>query len=372
MVNRELIMYDGSVLMPQYLTLEDRAVLRKRFEEKREYMWCGCRSDVKMYYRLSSDGKVYPEKHGYTHMPGCILSPDNEERNTRAFVPNADGTASAYLGFDPATFSMPTEKDIEPSAADSEGREKEDKSMKLGAFVRQLTVETFNARMAEGKPMLSKDYFSSSLFSRLKSITIDRLKKPIREYTLKDDGFSFFYTPLGRIEEKGEEGKKSCSLVIKDKDGKEFRWFIYEKTLLIAKKNFLRRYGIEPKDASDEIMMAGFRYQRTRKDDSGTYNVVGRLDLFLTNRNGIYARTMAEKANLDLIGDILWKNRQLKFLLSDEGDCSMGYFLKAGSFEKYIITSPEDETIDGNNVMRTRYLTERIKEDDIKNVFHII
>lgn len=373
MINRELIMYDGTVIIPQYLNTEDRVALRNRFGEKREFMWCGCRNDVKMYYRVSTDGRIYPEKHGYSHLPGCILSPDNDERNTRAFVPSADGTASAYLGFDPATFTMPTDKDIDPPMSDGTEKEKdEDRSLRLSAFIRQLTVDTFNARMAEGKSMLSKEYFSSSLFSRLKLITIDRLRKPIREYTLNDDGFSFFYTAVQRIEEKGEEGKKSCSLVIKDKDGKEFRWFIYEKTLQVAKKNFLRRYGVEPKDAGDEIMMAGFRYQRRKKDDSGTYNVVGRLDFFLTSKNGIYARTKVEKANLDLIGDLLWKNKNLKFLLSDEGDSSLGYFLKTGSYEKYIITSPEDESINGNNIIRTQYLIEKIKEDEIKNIFHII
>ena len=58
----------------------------------------------------------------------------------------------------------------------------------------------------------------------------------------------------------------------------------------------------------------------------------------MVNNNGIYARTAAEKKNLDLILGYQRKHPEVKYFLSGASDNFDGYFIKNGSMRKYIIT----------------------------------
>lgn len=341
-LNRELVLYDGGKVYPAYVTQEDRKDFVKRFGEKREYMWCGCRDDARLYYRFSADGRIYPEHKDYAHARGCIF--EAVDRKERAFVQDAEtGETRMFLSFDPRQFSVPSDAGTAetPGFGKLPMPERQNDGLNyypLESFVKQVNTDTFNERMALGKGVLSREYFMPALFARLRGIVIDGCRKPVRDYTLRDDRWQFFYTDFVRYEKKERgDGKASCSLIVKDRDGKEYSWFIYEKTLVTAAERFRACYGTDPNDADRPLVMSGFRYVRTRKDSNETYKVVGRLYIAPVSRNGLIGRNVHETESLDAVGEVLRRNRDLKFFIGDVGDPFWGYFEKKGVPRKLIV-----------------------------------
>lgn len=147
------------------------------------------------------------------------------------------------------------------------------------------------------------------------------------------------------MKERGD-GKLSCSLITKDKDGKEYSWFIYEKTLTTAIERFKACYGAEPNDFEQPLIMAGFRYVKTRKDSTDTYKVVGRIYIAPINKNGLIGRNMHEVESLDAVNDVLRKDKDLKFFIADVGEQFWGYFEKKGKPKKMIIAYADSEYSD--------------------------
>lgn len=346
MLNHELILYDGDRVYPAYLSHDDRMSFVKRFGEKREYMWCGCRDDARLYYRFSSDGRIYPERRDYAHARGCIF--EQADRKERAFIQDGEnGETRVFLSFDPKDFPAPAED------KDDEGGMGKTAPPRIGDglnyyplenFVKQLNTDTFNERMAVGRSVLSADYFLSSIFGRLKNIVIDGCRKPLRDFRLDGDRWQFFYTQFEGygIKEK-PDGRNSCSLTVKDPGtGKEYSWFIYEHTLNVAVRRFVSHYGCTPMEVPDgtKVIMSGFRYLRSRKGSRDTYKVVGRLCFFIVNANGLIGRSMHEKDSLDSVCSVLRYDRTLRFFLCDVGEDAWGYFEKKGDAAKYVIGFP--------------------------------
>lgn len=67
MYNTKFILKNGQFLYPGYFSKENRAKLRERYKNEREYMKCGCRPEAELFYRISEDGKIYPEHNNYEH-----------------------------------------------------------------------------------------------------------------------------------------------------------------------------------------------------------------------------------------------------------------------------------------------------------------
>lgn len=374
MLNRELILYDGTKIYPAYLGSEGRLELLKRFGDRREYMFCGCRaSDVKLWYRVSSDARIYPEHKGYSHAPGCIFG--GTDRTRFAFQQDAEsGETRVFLNFKPSDFSVPYEQSSE-SSADGPTRQKEkdeNRYFSLEKFVRQLNTDTWNERMAAGKGVLSAEYFQVSLFSRLKEIKIDGCKKSLRDCRLESDGYQFFYQPFEgyEIKEK-EDGKAYCSLVVKGKDGKEYSWFVYEKTLGIALKKYEAMYGADPREEKEKVIMAGFRYLRHRKGSNTEYRVAGRLCFFKVNRNGVIARSDEELKSLDAISNVLWRSKgSVRYFIADEGESYWGCFEKDGNPHKFVLTA-EVGGFDGCRVLQCDMVGGTVSQKELEDFLNL-
>lgn len=377
MLNRELALYDGTRIFPAYMTSEDKKELYGRFREKREYMYCLCRTDTKLYYRISSDYRIYPEHQGYAHLPGCVFNPI-DRRNSAFSQDPENGETRVFLNFKPNDFSVPTESEVKRADSDPEVGPKDDnKYFPLEKFVRQLNSDTWNERMAAGKGLLSAEYFSAALFGRLKNIVIDGIKggRPLRDYKLDTDGFQFFYQPFCGYEIKERaDGSSSCSLIVEGNDGKKYSWFVYERTLKIAIKRFARMFTQDPMEmlkGGQQIIMSGFRYQRTRKNTNTEYKVAGRLCFFAINSNGLIARSSEELNALNNICSILrWKKDSLKYFLADEWENFYGYFEKSGDMKKYIITADEND-FSGCKIMQCDLVEHAPSQNELKDFLGI-
>ncbi len=349
MLNRKLVTIDGKEVYPAYTSFDDKLAMRREYGDRREYMWCGCRADCRLYYRVSVDAKLYPEHKDYIHARGCIF--EQADRKERAFVQDGEnGESRIYLSFDPKDFSVPADVTADSDGTGTKRGKRIDDGLNyypLEKFVRQINTDTYNERVALGKPVLSADYFLSSLHGRLKNIFIDGCRKPVREYRLESDRWQFFYMPFYRYEIKDRPGgKNSCSIVIRDSEtGKEFSWFIYEHTLNVAVNRFTARYGCPPTDVAEgtRIIMSGFRYIRKKKDSIDTYKVVGRLCFFVINDRGLICESLCERDSFDSVFKVLKTHKEFKFLIGDVGENIWGYFEKTGTTDRYVLGFPEYE-----------------------------
>lgn len=364
MLNRELMLRDGRIIFPSYMDKEERAVLKREYEDERHYAWCTCRDDVKLFYRLSKDLKFYPEEQGYLHAPGCIFSKEKEDS---AYVQNAEeGGATVSLRFNPAEFHLIKENNsfrYSKSSSDDEPSEA-DPTLALHEFVRSLNWDTFNEREALNKSLLSKDYFASSLFGRMKHVQISGLKKALRDYNLNDDGWQFFYNTYYGTDISSENGKKTVNLKFKLADGRDYTWFTYEKTYEAACKRFERMYAAKVEDA-ENVVVAGIRYRRQSKHSGRAYNVIGRMCIFQVNENGIYARTAVEKKNLDVILGYQRGHSNVRYFLAGAADNYDGYYIKNGKTKKYILTGKRDANFGRHEVLRKSTATTNITEENI-------
>lgn len=369
MLNKELMLRDGRLIFPSYLDHDERANLRREFGEDRHYAWCTCREDVKLWYRLSKDMKFYPEEKGYIHAKECIFS---AERDIEGYSQNGeDGGAVVELKFNPAQFSVASEETVRNTGtATTDGEEekpvkKDEPSLLLHEFVRSLNWDSFNERQALSKPVLSKEYFATSLFGRMKSVRINGLKKALRDYNLNDDGWQFFYNTFQGAEiSEGADGKQTVNLKFTLADGREYSWFTYKKTYEIACNRFERMYGITVEKA-ENVMVAGMRYRRQSRYTGKAYNVIGRLCIFMVNENGIYTRSVTERKNLDVIIGFERSHPGTRYFLASGNDDFDGYFIQKGKSKKYILTGRRDVNYGRHEVLHKSTATAQITEENI-------
>lgn len=382
MLSKELVTKDGNIIYPCFLGPDERTQLRDKYLNGREYMWCRCRvceNGERLYYRISSDLKIYPEHKGYEHAEDCIFAERNKDKLKKAYMADAEtGEVTVYLKFNPENFapSGPSVKH-ESNKASGEERESADKEkeeeqlLSLEYFARDINVDTFNARMSQDKPLLSEEYYASSLYARLKSVRFAGKSRTVRDYTIERDGFQFFYSKFHGVTEKVRDAENtSYYLNMITREGKKFNWWIYGNLYERVEKRFVSRYGITPDEAEAagyNIVAAGFRYRRQKKYALKTYDCIGKLTLFIVNKNGIFARTMAEKNNLDTICNYLHfecKDTGIKFFFADDEDAAEVFFDDPLNGKSYICSDNSD--VFGNaRVLRKDICEDTITKGDI-------
>ena len=113
---------DGSFVYPCYCDGRMRKDVKEKLETTGIKMYCGCRSDIQLEYKISSDLRFIPAHKMYEHARGC----DRCETGVRgsAYIPNEYGEIKAYLAFNFRSFSFPVKKDEEQETEDGTGTEK--------------------------------------------------------------------------------------------------------------------------------------------------------------------------------------------------------------------------------------------------------
>lgn len=375
LLSKELITKDGHKIYPTFLGPDEREALRDRYGNQREFMWCGCRSDTKLYYRISTDLKIYPEHNGYEHDAACIFSEQNKDRAKKAYIADAEtGEVSVFLKFNPENFSTVSKTESFSSGSSSAHEEKipeEEKYLSLEYFVRDLNTDSYNWRISTGKGPLSADYFAQLLYGRLKVVKFAGKSRSIRDYSLDRDSYSFFYVPYSGITMKSKDAETtSYYMKVPGRDGKIFSWWIYGSLYERTEKRFVNRYGCTPDEAvaaGHKVVAAGFRYRRQKKNSNSTYDCVGKLVLFIVNKNGLFARTLQEKSNLDNILSYIQfdcKNTGISFYIADDDDPFEAYFDVPGK-AKALICSDDSRDFSGRAVMFKDIMEDNITKEDV-------
>lgn len=384
-------------IYPTYLTVEEKRELRTEIGEKKEVMWCGCRQDKKLFYRISQDLRFYPEHQGYEHDVNCLRYDKDAARKRSGYVQDESGITTVFMKFNPKNFSVPAAKEEEKEAdiqitVTAEGNseeaelskekepEKEDAVQKdpflsLGALVRNINIDTYNERIALGKSALSADYFLSAISGKLNRVRVHGMDKTLRQLSLEDDGFRFFYFPYKGSFGKERDGRISYNIQLGGKEGKVYSQFIYEHTLKKAEKEYIKTYGSEPD--GENVMAAGFLYQRWNRFKTSTYKVVGRLHLFQVSQNGIYCKDTQEIEMYDTLLSFV-RNRghgRFRLFLSSEDGPEIGEMEIEGRIGKGIITAQTDTEDSTQNNTPTLYRkkgvnwTEKELDDFIAKIF---
>lgn len=369
---------DGSVIYPGYMDKNCRSELKQRIGDSKDSIRCGCRKDISLFYAISSDLKFYPVHKGYEHSMNCIRN--NDARKQTGYVESDDGTVTAYLTFNPASFSVSVAEedesemvanvnmdeleeaagnniDNESAASAAKDKDNKDKSLNLRKLVRSINLDTFSERMILEKPILSKDYFTNALWGRLKNIYINGQKKSLRDYNLDNDNVVFFYAPV-----------QSCSiehnnafLDLKGYNGKTLHYFCFSSTIKKAMKSFYDNYNLnlDDKQMKDHIYAAGFLYKCYSKKKQTHYTVVGRVHFFLVSSYGLYCRNIYEVSTFDTIMKYIkmHPHENIKFTIpTDEGYID-GVFELAGC-----------NTTGYLSLYKRKYLSELIHQYEVKGL----
>lgn len=352
MYNTKFVLKNKREIYPGYLDLEKRKQIKEQFGNEREYMWCGCCNDTKLFYRLSKSFSIYPEHNNYVHEKSCSryrTLDGKKERQTAYMVSEEDGEVTAFLKFNPKKLDLKeaeeTEQDnavseepeseeennleIEGESSKDKNGKKEEPKLTLPSLIRCINVDTFSARVLNGKSVLSREQFSKMVYFRMAKVTISGMHKKLGELTLEKDGVRFFYSPFAGCEIKKDKGMNKCYIKTVSPNGDIFRNFtfleIYEKEY----KKFLKRYGCEP---DEHTMIAGFQYYM--KTRGGTkYKLFGRIHLFQVSDCGIYARSVLEKQTFDSILELMKEKESIRFWIPAE-DEDIGGILEYGSVQK--------------------------------------
>lgn len=113
-MNTKFILKTGEFIYPAYLDKPNRLELKNKFGNGYGYMRCGCRPDENLFYRISEDGKIYPEHNNYQHNKSCIRykTPDGKKLRTSGYIIDDEtGDVTAYLNFNPKTFNIAENKE---------------------------------------------------------------------------------------------------------------------------------------------------------------------------------------------------------------------------------------------------------------------
>ncbi|BCJ93566.1 hypothetical protein acsn021_11350 [Anaerocolumna cellulosilytica] len=348
MYNTKLILADGREVYPGYLDKEKREQIKGEFDGCRGYMWCGCQSHERLFYRISEDLKLYPEHNKYKHDSCCSryrTEEGEEERKTGYVVNDEDGAVTAYLTFNPKEFDLgkseekeednqdisDTEADeaeneviLEKNQNNEQKQEKKEPKLSLALLVRSINMDTYTERILNNKKVDSKETFSKLVYHRM--------KKAIGELSIEKDGVRFLYTSLAAIKKFEDKGLTKCYLCNYGPDGKIFRNFIFPDTLEKALKKFRKTYGIEP---NEDTVMAGFQYLKKTKSKI-QYKVLGRIHLFQVSNIGIYCNTLLEKETYDELVAITESDENITFWIPPD-DNSVGGIVQIEGKEKKLL-----------------------------------
>ena len=371
LLSKELITIDGNRIFPTFMSAEERQELKDKYEGKREFMWCTCRSDEKLYYRVSSDLRIYPEHNGYEHDDSCIFAEINKDRRAKAYLADAEtGEVEVFLKFNPENFTEQTHSGSGSSNANGDVAAAEEEAfLSLEYFIRDLNIDTYNCRVSTGDPLLSADYFVPHLKARLRNVKFAGKTRVIRDYTLGNDGFEFFYVPYAGVTMKSRDAQNTSYYLKVNGKEKQFSWWIYGNKYEKAERRFATRYGITPDEASGagyNVVAAGFRYRRQKKNSNSTYDCIGKLVFFIANKNGVFARTLTEKSNLDTILAYIrfnCKDTGIGYYVADDDDPFDGYF-DTGAV-KAIISADEDKDFGGRPVLHKDIMEDTITKEDV-------
>lgn len=369
MLNKALLVCDGTEIYPNYLDKEQRKILKGKYSNTAEYMWCGCNQDKKLYYRISEDLKVYPAHHGYEHDRYCSRYISEDEERMVGYLVNDDGAVTAYLAFNPKTLNLKDETDkseespqvedednveveeviIEKDKPTTKSKGKKEPKLKLGSLVRCINIDTYTERILNGTKIASRDTFSKLVYHRMKMVRPARMNKSIGELTLEKDGVRFIYLPFAGAIVKKEKGLKKCYFSTVGAEGKTYNHFIFPEAMERAIKDFANTYGIEP---NEDTMMAGFQYYK--KSRAGfNYKVLGRIHLFQVSNIGIYSRSLVEIDTFNLLNNVVASDSNIKFWIPED-DESVGAIIQVkGKTKKLLLLfrTQQNERITYNNTM---------------------
>lgn len=314
MVTR-LILSDGKILYPNFLSGEEKSALRERMAREDLTMRCSCRDDVELCYGVSADNKIYPLHNGYEHAPWC--SRRQTEERTSPFVYEEDGTSTVFLTFDPVVFTparMDSSERIEDAGEDADetddatvklpentgdaGRGKKEMLPRCNLWQMIATVnrDTYSERLMNGKnAVLSEDYFTTAVLARCRMVYPSGGKKSLRALSLKEDHVAFVYGKVAKCEDS--------AVFIHGREDKIYRRFVPDNVMDRALKTFEVAYGKtvgECVETEMPVYVSGFVYKKISRAGN-IYTCFGRLCFFLTTRNGLFAGSMFEKDVLEKV-----------------------------------------------------------------------
>jgi len=318
-------------------------------------MRCGCKPTEDLFYRISEDCKIYPEHNNYIHDKACCRFKNesgNCERQTAYLIDEEDGEVTAFLTFDPKSFSMSEviEKDqdndvpdeIEDESLEEITIEKEENQVKtpekkepklaLNELIRSINVDSFTEKILNSKTINSKEAFSKFVYYRMKKVKISKMRKSLGDLSLEKDGVRFIYLPAIEIVENTVDGVTKSYIKTQGPDGKVYSNFIFPKTLDKALKEFTKNYGVEP---DQNTMVAGFQYLKKSRGKTN-YKVLGRVHLFQTSDIGIYSRNLVEKDVFDNLYAITEEESAIRFWIPAD-DESIGAIIDVKEYSKKIL-----------------------------------
>lgn len=370
MYNTKFIMSDGSIIYPAYLDEKDKEQLKKQQGDRREYLRCGCRPGENLYYRLSENLRFYPEHNNYEHDRYCCRyrGDAQEQRITAYMYDDSSDEIMAFCSFNPKSFNDSEERDNDKAPQDSQQtddvmsddeaviekgkpekgdvKEKKDAKLGLSELIRSLNVDAFSDTVMHGVRIADKNSFSKSVYRRMGRVRIARMKKPIGELTLENDGVRFVYLNYAETYEQSENGFSKCYIDTVGYDGKRFKNLVSPDALRKAVKTFVKAYGIEP---NENTMAAGFQY--LRKSRSGyTYRIIGRLHIFQVSSCGVYSRNLCEVNIYNRLEKITKENRDIWYMIPPEEPGITAIIYREGAAKSLIlaIRSKHDEVMSYN------------------------
>ncbi|MDE6913706.1 MAG: hypothetical protein K2P35_08435 [Lachnospiraceae bacterium] len=353
MYNTKFTMDSGKDLYPGYLNREQRTLLRDKYKGKKEYMWCGCRPDARLYYKISEDLRIYPEHNGYTHDRYCCRYKDlaGSEQKKPPYYVGEDGEVTVFTSFDPKRFSrnvdnsennqqyvVAPDEELEESdeiLIDKDNQEKPAKELQLGldGLIRGINVDCFTEKVLNDKMVGNRQNFSAYVYHRTKKVKLSRNKKTIGELTLEKDGVRFMYVPFAGIYQSKDQNFSRTYMQTIGADKKVFKNFTFPEIAEKAVTKFRKQYGIEP-DAN--TVLAGFQYIKKNKSNNNTYRVLGRIHLFQVSDVGVYCRSITELNVFNALHRITKKNSVVKFWIPPE-DVSVGAIIEIDGYHKKIL-----------------------------------
>lgn len=356
MHNTRFVLENGKEIYPGYLDPDKRKQLQMQYKNKRQFMWCGCRSDEKLYYRISEDLRIYPEHNGYQHDKQCIRYMDeNKERTTAYVIDDESGNVTAYLAFNPKNLIEKEEvsdKEEQENQEDNEEqleesmeemiiekestektKEKKEPKLTLASLIRCINIDTYTDKILNDKKLLSREDFSKQVYFRMQRVRPDRMKKSLGELTLETDKVRFLYLLFDHAIQKNDGGTTKCYIVTKGADGKTYNNLILPDTLAKVVKEYKKQYGIEP---DENTMIAGFQY--LKKSRGGyKYRILGRIHMFQISDIGLYSRSLTEMTTYNRLTSLVQEDNKLRFWLPADDDYVGGVIEVQGKHKKILL-----------------------------------
>lgn len=372
MLNRELKTIDGEIIYPEFIGQSGREALYQKYGDRTGYMYCCCRPDAGLFYRVSKDFRIYPEHQGYIHDKYCVFAMKSDEAGKLGYDIDAEsGAINVNFKFKVNSFTPPQDKagggkDAKDPVDPANGLR--DFKLSLPDFMHDLFGDVFNERASQGKSTLSGEYFLSSVYARFKRVCIGGLSKPLRECTLDDDKFQFFMFKFHGFTIKKTEDRESYCLNVVSKDGKEYKWFMYKKLYERVERDFHKAYGMSLSDVDKEnVYVAGIRYRVRKYRSVDTYDAVGRMTAFIVSENGLHCRNFVEKINLDAI---LKASRFAngKYFVGGTDDFYDGYFSTPDGKKAIICENPPKGLNEEYRVIKCNITKNSLSAGEINNL----